>query len=55
MMLAQGRAAAKLQRRRLARGMYCQPHDPPALRPSLVVLQRRVDGLHVGGKTALDW
>jgi hypothetical protein len=25
------------------------------LHPSLVILQRRLAGLHVGGKTALDW
>ena len=40
---------------RLARGVYCRPNDPPALHPSLVLLQRSVDGLHVGGKSALDW
>jgi hypothetical protein len=41
--------------RRLARGVYCRPNDPAALNPSLVLLQRRFDGLHVGGKSALDW
>lgn len=40
---------------RLARGVFCRPNDPPALHPSLLLLQRRFDGLHVGGKTALDW
>ncbi|MFT3904779.1 MAG: type IV toxin-antitoxin system AbiEi family antitoxin domain-containing protein [Steroidobacteraceae bacterium] len=40
---------------RLARGVYCRPNDPPALHPSLLLLQRRLDGLHVGGKSALDW
>jgi hypothetical protein len=40
---------------RLARGVYCRPNDPPALHPSLVVLQRRFEGLHVGGKSALEW
>ena len=40
---------------RLARGIYCRPNDPPALYPSLRLLQRRLDGLHVGGKSALDW
>jgi hypothetical protein len=40
---------------RLARGVYCRPNDPPALHPSLVLMQRRLDGLHVGGKSALDW
>jgi hypothetical protein len=40
---------------RLARGVYCRPNDTPALHPSLLLLQRRFDGLHVGGKSALDW
>jgi len=40
---------------RLARGVFCRPHDPPALHPSLLLLQRRFGGLHVGGKSALDW
>jgi len=40
---------------RLARGVFCRPNDPPALHPSLLVLQRRFEGLHVGGKSALDW
>jgi hypothetical protein len=40
---------------RLARGVYCRPDDPPVLHPSLVLLQRTVEGLHVGGKSALDW
>jgi Transcriptional regulator, AbiEi antitoxin, Type IV TA system/Transcriptional regulator, AbiEi antitoxin N-terminal domain len=40
---------------RLARGVYCRPNDPPAPHPSLVLLQRRYVGLHVGGKSALDW
>lgn len=40
---------------RLARGVYARPNDPVALHPSLVLLERRVDGLHVGGKSALDW
>ena len=41
--------------RRLARGVYSKPAETLELRPSLVVLQRRLAGLHVGGKTALDW
>lgn len=41
--------------RRLARGVYCRPNEPLALHPSLLLLQRRLDGLHVGGKSALDW
>jgi Transcriptional regulator, AbiEi antitoxin, Type IV TA system/Transcriptional regulator, AbiEi antitoxin N-terminal domain len=40
---------------RLARGIFCRPNDPPALHPSLVLLQRSFEGLHVGGKSALDW
>lgn len=40
---------------RLARGVYYRPNDPPALHPSLVLLQRNFEGLHVGGKSALDW
>jgi len=40
---------------RLARGVYCRPNDPPALHSSLLLLQRRFEGLHVGGKSALDW
>lgn len=40
---------------RLARGVYRRPNDTLVLEPCLVVLQRRFEGLHVGGKTALDW
>jgi Transcriptional regulator, AbiEi antitoxin, Type IV TA system/Transcriptional regulator, AbiEi antitoxin N-terminal domain len=40
---------------RLARGVFSRPNDTLALHPSLVLLQRRLDGLHVGGKSALDW
>ncbi|WP_439535815.1 type IV toxin-antitoxin system AbiEi family antitoxin domain-containing protein [Methyloversatilis sp.] len=40
---------------RLTRGMFCRPNDALALHPSLVLLQRRFAGLHVGGKSALDW
>lgn len=40
---------------RLARGVYAKPGDQLAVRPSLVVLQRKILGLHVGGKSALDW
>ncbi|MBS0470959.1 MAG: type IV toxin-antitoxin system AbiEi family antitoxin domain-containing protein [Proteobacteria bacterium] len=40
---------------RLARGVYAKPNDILALHPSLVFLQRRLEGLHVGGKSALDW
>ena len=40
---------------RLTRGVYCRPNDPPALHPSVALLQRSFEGLHVGGKSALDW
>ena len=40
---------------RLARGAYCRPNDTLELHPCLLLLQRAVDGLHVGGKSALDW
>lgn len=40
---------------RLARGVFCRPNDTLALHPSLVLLQRGITGLHVGGKSALDW
>lgn len=40
---------------RLARGVFSRPNDTLALQPSLIVLQRRVAGLHVGGKSALEW
>lgn len=39
---------------RLARGVYCRPNDTLTLDASLVLLQRRFEGLHVGGKSALD-
>ena len=41
--------------RRLARGVYCRPNDTLGLHPSLLLLQRKLPGLHVGGKSALDW
>jgi hypothetical protein len=40
---------------RLARGVYGKPNDPLALHPSLLLLQHKLKGLHVGGKSALDW
>lgn len=40
---------------RLSRGVFSRPSDLLALHPSLVLLQRRIEGLHVGGKSALDW
>ncbi|MDA0204749.1 MAG: type IV toxin-antitoxin system AbiEi family antitoxin domain-containing protein [Acidobacteria bacterium] len=41
--------------KRLARGVYVRPDSPVELYPSLQQLERRLEGLHVGGKTALDW
>jgi hypothetical protein len=40
---------------RLARGVYSRPDDALALYPSLRTLEAMHEGLHVGGKTALDW
>lgn len=40
--------------RRLARGVFIRPDSPLALDPSLVLLQRSIPGLHIGGKSALD-
>lgn len=40
---------------RLARGVYARPNDTLELHACLLLLQRAVDGLHVGGKSALDW
>jgi len=40
---------------RLARGVFTRPEAPLALHPSLLVLERRVTGLHVGGTSGLDW
>ncbi len=41
--------------KRLARGVYCRPGEALSLHPSLILLQQQVAGLHVGGKTALEW
>ncbi len=41
--------------KRLARGVYCRPGEPLSRDGSLLVLQHMIKGLHVGGKTALDW
>jgi hypothetical protein len=41
--------------KRLARGVYCRPDAPLQRDPSLLLLQRQIPGLHVGGKSALDW
>lgn len=40
---------------RLARGVFRRPNDTLDLHPSLLLLERRLEGLHVGGKSALDW
>jgi hypothetical protein len=40
---------------RLAHGVYTRPGDSLALHPCLRFLERKALGLHVGGKTALDW
>lgn len=40
---------------RLARGVYARPDTPLELHPSLRLLEQRLKGFHVGGKSALDW
>jgi hypothetical protein len=40
---------------RLARGVFSRPGDALSLYPTLRVLERSIKGLHVGGKSALDW
>jgi hypothetical protein len=40
---------------RLARGVYVRPDSPLELYPSLRLMERRIEGVHVGGKSALDW
>jgi hypothetical protein len=40
---------------RLARGVYARPGDTLLPNPSLRQLERKVSGLHVGGKSALEW
>lgn len=41
--------------RRLARGVFTRPDAQLQRDPSLLLLQDIVPGLHVGGKSALDW
>ena len=41
--------------KRLARGIYTRPGEALSLHPSLLLLERQIAGLHVGGKTALEW
>lgn len=40
---------------RLVRGVYSRPNDTLALHPCLILLQRGIEGLHLGGKSAFDW
>jgi hypothetical protein len=40
---------------RLARGVFARPDTPLELHSSLRLLERRLKGLHLGGKSALDW
>jgi hypothetical protein len=40
---------------RLARGVFARPDTPLELHPSLRLLERRLRGLHLGSKSALDW
>src|SRR5262245_18240550 len=40
---------------RLARGVYSRQGESLQLYPSLRLLERTIDGFHVGGKTALGW
>jgi transcriptional regulator with AbiEi antitoxin domain of type IV toxin-antitoxin system len=41
--------------KRLAPGVYCRPGEALSLHQSLLVLQQRIAGLHVGGRSALEW
>lgn len=40
---------------RLGHGVYSRPGESLALHPCLKLLERKIRGLHVGGRTALDW
>lgn len=40
---------------RLAQGVYARPADRLEVQGCLVVLQEKIKGLHVGGKSALEW
>ncbi|WP_129777573.1 type IV toxin-antitoxin system AbiEi family antitoxin domain-containing protein [Peristeroidobacter soli] len=40
---------------RLERGVFLRPGDTLSLAPSLLLLERKLTGLHVGGKSALEW
>lgn len=39
---------------RLQRGVFCRPVEPLREAPSLLLLERQVAGLHIGGRSALD-
>jgi hypothetical protein len=41
--------------KRLSHGVYARANDVLDVHRCLAVLQKDVEGLHVGGKTALDW
>ncbi len=41
--------------RRLAHGVYVRPADHLEVHGCLAMLQKKIPGLHVGGKSALDW
>ena len=41
--------------KRLARGVFCHPSHDLELHPCLRLMQRKIPGVHVGGKTALEW
>ncbi|WP_371925213.1 type IV toxin-antitoxin system AbiEi family antitoxin domain-containing protein [Desulfobulbus alkaliphilus] len=40
---------------RLARGVFRRPEQELSLFPSLKLLENQIEGMHVGGKSALDW
>ena len=40
---------------RLARGVFSRPGETLLLQPTLLLLEHKVEGLHVGGKSALSW
>jgi hypothetical protein len=40
---------------RLVRGVFTRPDTPVQLHPSLLLLERLIPGLHVGGESALNW
>jgi len=40
---------------RLGRGVYARPEDSIEVRPALRLLEEKVPGLHVAGRSALEW